>query len=81
LPIHRLKDTLEPLGLIMRLGAIVVTAVFLTLALGLWLDNRLGTSPFGLLSCMIIGVVMAMIGVYRTVQQVYDRYSPPKEGK
>jgi len=69
------------MSVVMRLGAIVVAAIFLTLALGLWIDRYLGTSPFGLLFCMFLGVVLSIVGVYRAVQQVYDQYSPPKEGK
>ena len=62
----------------MRLGAIVVGAIFLPLALGLWVDNQLGTSPFGLLIGMLFGIVTSIIGVYRAVKQVYD-HSPPQE--
>ncbi|MFQ5340393.1 MAG: AtpZ/AtpI family protein [Anaerolineae bacterium] len=69
------------MALIIRLGAIVVTAVLLTLALGLWIDNRLGTSPCGLLIFMLIGIVISVTGVYRAVQQVYDQYGLPKEEK
>lgn len=79
--IKRYRETLGPMALVMRLGAIVVTAILLTLALGLLIDNRFGTSPCGLLLFMIIGVVISITGVYRTVQRVYNEYAPPKEGK
>ncbi len=78
---NRFRETVEPMALIMRLGAIVVAAVFLPLGLGLLVDNRFGTSPFGLLIGMLLGVVLSIVGVYRAVKQMYDRYSPPKEGK
>ena len=69
------------MALIIRLGAIIVTAVLLTLALGLWVDNRLGTSPCGLLIFMLIGIVISVTGAYRAVQQAYDQYELPKEEK
>lgn len=78
---NRFRETIGPMALIMRLGAIVVAAVFLPLALGLLVDSRFGTSPFGLLIGMLLGVVISIIGVYRAVQQAYEQYSPPKEGK
>jgi len=78
---NRFREAVEPMALIMRLGAIVVGAVFLPLALGLLIDNRFGTSPFGLLIGMLLGVVISTIGVYRAVKQVYEQYSSPKEGK
>lgn len=65
----------------MRLGAIVVTTILITLALGLWIDKRLGIAPCGLLLFMLIGVALSITAVYRTVQDVYEKYAPPKEGK
>ncbi|MFQ5855392.1 MAG: AtpZ/AtpI family protein [Anaerolineae bacterium] len=63
----------------MRLGAIAATATLLPLALGLLIDSRLGTTPCGLLTFMIIGVVISIAAVYHTVQQEYDQYGSPKE--
>lgn len=65
----------------MRLGAIVVTSVLLTLALGLWIDKRLDVFPCGLLTFMFIGVAVSIIGVYRTVQEAYNESAPPKENE
>lgn len=62
------------MALIIRLGAIVVATVLLTLALGLWIDSRFGTSPCALLIFTFIGVVTSTTAVYRAVQQEYDRY-------
>ncbi|MFQ5594083.1 MAG: AtpZ/AtpI family protein [Anaerolineae bacterium] len=79
--IKQYRETLGPIALIIRLGAIVVTAVLLTLTLGLWIDNRLSTSPCGLLVFMLIGIVISVTGVYLVVQQVYDQYGSTKEEK
>lgn len=79
MPIKRYRETLGPMALIIRLGAIVVTATFVTLGLGLWVDKRLGISPCGLVIFMLIGVVISVVGVYRAVQRVYDQYGSPKE--
>lgn len=75
------KETLGPMALILRLGAIVSTAVLLTLALGLWVDHRLGISPCGLLVFMLVGIAISITGVYRVVQDSYNQHAPPKEGK
>lgn len=69
------------MALVIRLGAIVVVSVFLTLALGFWIDRQLDISPCGLLLFMFIGVGVSIIGVYRTVQEVYNEYAPPEEEK
>lgn len=65
----------------MRLGAIVVTAIFFTLLLGLWVDRQLGVSPCGLLLFTVLGVAVSTLGVYRTVQRSYAKYAQPKEGQ
>jgi F0F1-type ATP synthase assembly protein I len=65
----------------MRLSAIVVTAIFVTLLLGLWIDRQFGISPCGLLLFTIIGVATSTLGVYRIVQDSYRKDAPPKEGQ
>lgn len=67
------------MALVTRLGAIVVTAILVSLALGLWIDHQFGISPCGLLVFMLIGVVVSVIAVYRTIQDTYEEYQPPKE--
>lgn len=79
--IDQFKEALGPVALVIRLGAIVVSAIFITLGLGLWIDNRFGISPCGLLIFMLIGIAISITGVYRTVQETYNQYAPPKEGK
>ncbi len=79
--IDRFRNTLIPVALITRLGAIVVTSILVTLALGLLIDKWLGISPCGLLLFMFIGIVLSIVGVYRTVQATYDEFAPPEEGR
>jgi F0F1-type ATP synthase assembly protein I len=80
-PIKQLKDTVVPVALIIRLGAIVVGGILGTLALGILIDKLFGISPCGLLLFMFIGIIVSIIGVYRAVQDTYDNILPPEEGR
>ncbi len=61
----------NPIGIIIRLGAVVVAATLCPLAAGLWLDERLRTAPWCTLVALIVGVVGAMMAVYRVVSGSY----------
>jgi len=54
------------------LGFIMVSSILLSLAAGLWLDSRFGTSPWGLLVAMLIGVAAGTVGVARLISRVID---------
>ncbi len=55
--------------LIMQISAILLCSVFGTLLGGIWLDNRLGTTPWLMLVLMIAGIGFAMYTIYRTVKE------------
>jgi len=65
----RYTDLLKGYQLVIHLSGILVCSVFGALLGGIWLDRKLGTSPCLMLVLMVLGVILAMIGVYRTVNK------------
>lgn len=55
----------RPLGLVMQVGFTVVGAILIGLLVGMWLDNRLQSWPFGVLFCTLLGAIAGSVGVYR----------------
>ena len=49
------------------MGWYVALSIVLGVLGGLWLDNKLGTSPLLILSGTLLGVVVAFYGVYKMV--------------
>ncbi len=47
------------------LGWYIVTAIIMPTMLGLWLDNKLDTSPVILLIGLFLGLIVAFYGAYR----------------
>ena len=64
-----MRQDWRPLALVTQLGLTVVASLVLSLLLGLWLDNLLGTKPILTLLFSLIGVAAAIVGVYRLVTQ------------
>lgn len=65
------KNGFENLVLITQLGINVVTAVFLCVAAGIWLDRRFGTSlviPF-----LILGILSGGLSAYKMAKRTIDR--------
>ena len=48
-------------------GWYIGLCIFLGVWGGLWLDNRLNTEPFLVIAGLIIGLAMAIYGVYRMI--------------
>lgn len=46
-------------------GWYVAISILLGVVVGMWLDKKLGTSPFLALAGLIMGIVMAFFGMYR----------------
>lgn len=64
-----MRDNLRPLVL-MELGLIMVSSILLCVVLGLWIDNRFGIAPWGLLIAMLVGVSSGSLAMYRLVARV-----------
>ena len=62
-------------ALILQLGATVVTATLLPLLIGIWLDNQLNTAPWITLVGLAIGILLAVVAVYRKITTVYQNPS------
>jgi F0F1-type ATP synthase assembly protein I len=61
--------TLKGYHLVIQISGIMLCSVFGSLGAGIWLDKRLGTTPWLLLILMILGMAFAMYTIYRTVKQ------------
>jgi F0F1-type ATP synthase assembly protein I len=55
--------------LILQISAILLCSVFGTLLGGIWLDRTLGTRPCLMLVLMVLGIVFAMVVIYRMVKE------------
>ena len=75
--LRRKKSGFENLVLISQLGLNVVTAVFLCVAAGIFLDRRFGTSL--VLPFLILGVLSGGLSAYKTVKNLIDREKAENE--
>lgn len=60
------------------LGAELVGAVVGLALLGLWIDRRFETGPWGLLICVTIGLIG---GIYNLVRSSLSAFAKPPEGE
>ena len=70
-----MRKTIGPITLIFQLGATIVVATLLPLFIGIWLDNRLNTAPWITLVGLVLGIVLAVTSVYRTISSSYKKLS------
>ena len=70
-----MRQTIGPIALIFQLGAIIIVATMLPLLIGLWLDSRLNTTPWITLVGLVLGIVLAVTSVYRTISSSYKKLS------
>lgn len=73
---------MSTLSLVTQLGFTVVTALVLSLLLGIWLDGVLNTKPWLTLAFSMFGIVVGMVGVYRLVTRAIEASveSTPRAG-
>lgn len=67
-----MKKYLGPLKgyhLAMQISGTLVCSVFGSLLGGIWLDRKLGTTPWLMLILMILGIAFAMYTIYRIVKE------------
>lgn len=64
------KKTFQTLTLITQLGLVMIVAIGMTTALGIWLDRKLGTS-FITVIMFFLGAAGGCQGVYRMVKQIF----------
>lgn len=64
-----LRSDFRPL-VIIQMGFTMVATILLSLVVGLWLDERFGTSPWGVLVAMVVGATAGSIAIYRLISGV-----------
>ncbi|MHB1414509.1 MAG: AtpZ/AtpI family protein [Chloroflexota bacterium] len=65
--------------ILLQLGFIVVSSILLSLFLGLWVDDRFGTAPWGVLAGIVVGVLAGTVGVVRLVAKVIKEVSDQED--
>lgn len=74
------KKYIRQLAMASSIGFQVVLSIFIGLAIGVWLDSRLGTFPWLALVFMVLGVAAGFLNYYRFVrQQQEDDAEGPKK--
>jgi len=68
-----MQDMLEALRLL-QVGWIIAFSVLLPLLGGVWLDRQFGTSPCLAFVGVIVGILLAVVGVARVLGPTYLRY-------
>ena len=67
-----MKKSLGPLkgySLAMQISGTLVCSVFGSLFVGLWLDRKLGTTPWLMLVLMVLGLAFVMYTLYDVVRK------------
>jgi F0F1-type ATP synthase assembly protein I len=57
----------------------IAIVLLIPTAIGLYVDRRFGTSPWGVLLFALVGTVLATYGVTRVVLREYGRLAPEPE--
>jgi F0F1-type ATP synthase assembly protein I len=60
------------LALVLQVSSVVLCSVLGSLALGVWLDHRLGSAPWLTLILMVIGLGLAVFGTYRLAKRMSE---------
>lgn len=63
------SDLIKGYQLVLQISSILLCSIFGALFGGIWLDRRLGTKPCLMLVLMVLGVIFAMVAIYRTVNE------------
>ncbi len=74
------RQTLTALDLALRISAVIITTTIGVIILGILVDRNAGTSPFGVLCFMVIGVSGGTIAIYQLVTKSFPRPPGPPAG-
>ena len=55
------------LALITELGLVMAGCILVGLGLGLYIDAKLNWSPFGVLACLLLGIIAAFLVAYNMI--------------
>lgn len=66
-------NALRPLGMLSHFGLIIILPLIAGVALGSWLDDKLGTRPLMLIVFLILFLISAMMNVYTTAMRLAEK--------
>ena len=66
---ERFRDALRGYHLAMQISGLLVLSIFCSLFGGIWVDRKLGTTPWLMLVLMVVGLIYAMFSIYRIVDE------------
>ena len=55
------------------IGFYIAACILIGILAGLWLDNKVGTTPLFILLGALLGLGLALFGVYRMVRPLMDK--------
>lgn len=64
-----------------QLGWVVALSLLIPLAVGLWLDRRMGTMPLFLIIGMLVGTLSATVGTVRMAMRMMREMDARREEK
>lgn len=73
-----LRTTFQPLILVTQIGLTMIVSIGMPVALGVWLDRKLGTFWITILM-FVIGAAAGAQSAYRMIQKMYDDGEQNKE--
>jgi F0F1-type ATP synthase assembly protein I len=76
-----MKDVFRSLGIATQVGLMVVASILISLLLGLWLDDKLGTAPCATLILTIVGVLVGCMSTYRLASSLVEKAGLKREVK
>lgn len=65
----RFKEALKGYHLAMQISGTLVLIIFCSLFGGIWIDRKLGTTPWVMLVLMVVGLAFAMYTVIQIAQE------------
>jgi F0F1-type ATP synthase assembly protein I len=74
-----MKDVFRSLGLAAQVGLTVVGSIIICLFLGMWIDARLGTTPWATLILTIVGVLVGSLSTFRAASSIVQQAAPKEE--
>jgi len=67
------KEILGALGLISQMGLTMAISMGISIFLGKWLDEKLGTSPWFLLLFCLVGIYAALRNMYTLTKKYWKK--------
>jgi ATP synthase protein I len=61
-------------------GFFIAACILLGIFVGLWVDGKLNTEPFFMIGGLLVGLVVAIYGVYRMIQPLMGNKRDKENG-